>query len=98
MKRRKIWPDDFGRACTARGLTQRDIELLGLYNDYQDHLTRHNLFDAKGCFWSARTMLQEDGVRLLAGLQLVVVDGFTDFTPRNTRFWKCSPVMPGACA
>ena len=74
MKRREIWPDEFGRACTARGITQRDIELLGLYHDYQDHLTRHNLFDAEGCFWSARTMLQEDGPRLLPWAHLTVRD------------------------
>ena len=80
LKRLEIWPDDLRKACSARGLFDRDREALGLYEAYQEALFNHGLYDEEGSFWSARTLLREHGPRLLGKLRLAVVDGFTDFT------------------
>lgn len=81
LKRLDIWPDRFRRACQARGMTQRDVELAAIYEAYQQVLNEHHLYDAEGRFWSARTLLGEGRRRPYERLRLVVVDGFADFTP-----------------
>jgi len=93
MKRLEIWPEQLRRACSARGISQKDRELLALYEAYQQALTEHQLYDAEGRFWSARDWLSQcmnkgsksksQPAELPApwqGLRLVVVDGFSDFT------------------
>ncbi|RIK81524.1 MAG: hypothetical protein DCC68_08325, partial [Planctomycetota bacterium] len=80
LKRHEIWPDDFRRACVARGITSKDEDLLEFYEAYQAVLTRRQLFDAEGRFWTARTLLRDGQRRPFERLRLVVVDGFADFT------------------
>ena len=58
LKRLEIWPQDFLRACTARGIADKDQELLEIYDGYQQALREHRLYDAEGRFWSARDLLQ----------------------------------------
>ena len=81
LKRLDVWPDRFRQACRQRGMTDRDAELWGLYDAYQQVLNEHNFYDAEGRFWSARKLLREGRRRPLEHLRLVAVDGFTDFTP-----------------
>lgn len=81
LKRLDIWPDRFRRACQSRGMTEKDAELLALYEAYQQVLNEHHLYDAEGCFWSARRLLGEGQRQPFEHLRLVVVDGFADFTP-----------------
>jgi ATP-dependent helicase/nuclease subunit B len=76
MKRLEIWPEQFAEACRRRGMDQKDIELLAIYDAYQRRLLDHNLYDAEGRFWSARDLLHRQPL----GFELVVVDGFSDFT------------------
>ena len=82
LKRLEIWPEDFQRACEQRGLTDKDAELFEFYQEYQQALREHGLFDAEGRFWSARDELRKaEGEGVLSPLpSLVVADGFTDFT------------------
>ncbi len=108
LKRLEIWPEEFHRACAARSLGDKDVELFEIYDAYQQSLREHGLFDAEGRFWSARDVLargaqnDERGMMsdelteatstvgnaiaihhssfIIHHLQLVVVDGFTDFT------------------
>lgn len=88
LKRVEIWPEQFEEACresAALGapqgrLSSRDQELFALYRDYQHTLNRAQLYDLEGRFWNARHLLQEGQVEPFGRLQLVVVDGFTDFT------------------
>ena len=61
LKRLEIWPDDFRRACAARGLADKDVELSEIYDVYQQALREHGLFDAEGRFWSARDVLAGRG-------------------------------------
>ncbi|HOM17964.1 MAG TPA: exodeoxyribonuclease V subunit gamma, partial [Thermoguttaceae bacterium] len=83
MKRLEIWPEQFRQACQARQTTDKDQELLDIYEAYQNLLTEHSLYDGEGRFWLARSLLAEGALLPPAqrqSLKLVVVDGFTDFT------------------
>jgi ATP-dependent helicase/nuclease subunit B len=80
LKRQEIWPDDFRRACQRRGLADKDRELLAVYQAYQDCLLKYQLYDAEGRFWSARELLKKGQREPFDRLELVVADGFTDFT------------------
>jgi len=89
LKRLEIWPEEFQRACHSRGLTDKDAELLAIYEAYQRALNEHQLYDAEGRFWLARDWLRQTAQGAGAGgamplgpgsLRLVVADGFTDFT------------------
>ena len=80
LKRLEIWPDQLRQACQTKGLTPKDRDLIYLYEAYQQRLVEHGLYDAEGRFWSARTMLREQGDGVVGDLRTVVVDGFTDFT------------------
>jgi len=80
LKRLEIWPETFEEVCRGRGMRPRDAELQGLYAAYQQRLTEHDLYDAEGRFWWARTLLQENPRLPDERLRFVVVDGFTDFT------------------
>ena len=77
LKRLEIWPEDFGRACRSRGISQKDRELLAIYEAYQHCLLQHHLYDAEGRSWLARDWLRKIQ---LPNLRMVVADGFTDFT------------------
>ncbi len=81
LKRLDVWPDRFAEACQARGMTDKDAELLAVYEAYQQVLNEHHLYDPEGRFWSARRRLREGRRRPFDRLRLVVADGFTDFTP-----------------
>jgi ATP-dependent helicase/nuclease subunit B len=63
LKRLEIWPDEFRRACQARGLAEKDTELSEIYDVYQNALREHGLFDAEGRFWSARDVLATEAQR-----------------------------------
>lgn len=80
LKRLEVWPEHFATACKKRGTAAKDKELVALYQAYQEVLASHQLYDHEGRFWTARELLQSGQWRPLDHLQLVVVDGFTDFT------------------
>ncbi len=76
MKRLEIWPDQLAEACHQRVVKEKDRELLAIYRAYQQRLLDHNLYDAEGCFWSARDLLHRHPI----GYEFIVADGFSDFT------------------
>ncbi len=80
LKRLEIWPEHFHQACRARGITEKDVELLEIYDQYQRCLRQHQLYDAEGRFWAARDRLHQGQRRPFEAVRLVVADGFTDFT------------------
>ena len=88
MKQLDIWPERLREACRSRGMRQKDEELLAIYDAYQECLTEHNLYDAEGRFWSARELLRAGSKRPYQQLRLVVVDGFTDFTPPQHEIFQ----------
>ena len=75
LKRRDIWPEQFAKS--ARSVRERELGVL--YRRYQEYLIEHNLYDAEGRFWAAREALTHNP-HLAAHLELVHVDGFSDFS------------------
>lgn len=77
LKRKDIWAETLqGRP----GLGRRARELADIYAAYQQILHRGELYDAEGRFWAAREILTK---KFSAGRQrfdLIVVNGFNDFT------------------
>jgi len=80
LKRLEIWPEHFRQACESRGATAKDADLATIYEEYQRRLVEGRLYDAEGRFWSARNLLRDDRQAAIGQLQLLIVDGFTDFT------------------
>ncbi len=80
LKRLEVWPEELAKVFKATGNTAKGVELLTLYQAYQDQLNASQLYDSEGRFWSARSMLQGGQRRPFERLRLVIADGFTDFT------------------
>ena len=80
LKRAETWPEHFIAACKERGTRPRDRELGEIYAQYQQALLSAGVYDGEGRFWSAREALAAGQWGRFADLDLVVVDGFTDFT------------------
>jgi len=79
LKRLEIWPEELAAAEGPRAAA-KNRELCRLYADYQQLLTRHDLYDRQGQFWAARELLRKDQWGPLSGVRHVLVDGFSDFT------------------
>lgn len=82
LKREEIWPEQLSEAC-ARLKTdsrQKDQELGFIYDRYQVALHEMRRYDSEGRFWSARTALQEGMWGPFGQFDLIVLDGFADFT------------------
>lgn len=73
--------------------SHRIIELMRIYETYQQRLrhgapadspselpTNGQLYDIEGRFWIARKLIEQGHLGPFQNTQLVVVDGFTDFT------------------
>jgi len=81
LKRADVWPDLFQRWAGQRPTEDRQLrELAILYTAYQQALHRGELYDAEGRFWAAREILDKEPVASRQHHDLVVVNGFNDFT------------------
>ena len=80
LKREEAWPEHFQAACEQRGASRSDLELGSLYAAYQEQLKTQNRYDAEGRFWSARDRLVKGFWEPFPEFELVVVDGFSDYT------------------
>ncbi len=80
LRQRGVHPPAYERIAAARGESPQHQELALLYADYDRQLTAHGLCDAEGIHWAARDALASGACSRFAELDLVVVDGFTDFT------------------
>jgi ATP-dependent helicase/DNAse subunit B len=79
LKRHGVTPAGFSRSIGSRGDRHLQTELAHLYTAYEQLLVEHRLADEEGRHGAARDALKDSPV-LFADLQLVVADGFTDFT------------------
>jgi ATP-dependent helicase/DNAse subunit B len=75
LKRGDVSPDEFAGSSTT--LPRREI--AELYGRYEARLRAAKLTDADGLLQVARDVLRER-TDIAAGLELAVVDGFTDFS------------------
>jgi ATP-dependent helicase/DNAse subunit B len=80
LKRAEIWPEEFAAVCRTIGDREKDRVLAELYERYQQRLHDTGLYDDEGKFWSARDVLSREGLGPFADRELIVADGFTDFT------------------
>jgi ATP-dependent helicase/nuclease subunit B len=81
LKRAAVRPGQFSAALQKAGLSRpAHREVAALYAAYQQMLLDLRYFDEEGLFWLARDVLREGRRRPLERVELMVVDGFTDFT------------------
>jgi len=79
LKRRDVRPTDYAQA--AGKLRQPRLrELAKLYSAYEDLLDSHGLWDDERLYYSARDALATNTCPRYSDLELVVADGFNDFT------------------
>ncbi len=86
MKAQGISPDNF-EASAPHTENPRDTQLLLLYQRYQTFLQENNLSDSDGLLWLAAEALENDPA-LLQGEGLLVVLGFDQFSPIQTRILR----------
>lgn len=79
LKRYGVTPAAFAKSAGSRGEPRLQKELAHLYAEYESLLAAHCLADEEGRHQAAGDALEKDA-SLYADLQLVVADGFTDFT------------------
>jgi ATP-dependent helicase/nuclease subunit B len=89
LKRQGIRPDDYAKAAERRQDATQHRELARIYAIYEGELEAHDLLDAESVHWAARDALAENTCRRFKSLELVVVDGFTDFTPTQHEILRC---------
>jgi ATP-dependent helicase/nuclease subunit B len=80
LKRRDIRPEAYARIAATRGQSKQQQELARLYTDYEQLRATHCLTDEEGLHLAARDALHTGACPRFANLELVVVDGFNDFT------------------
>jgi ATP-dependent helicase/nuclease subunit B len=80
LKRQRIDPIAYSKAATRHERAAEHGELALIYTEYQRQLDSHALCDSAGRHTIACAALVNDDCPRLDGLELVVVDGFSDFT------------------
>lgn len=81
LKRDEIWPEQFLEAIQQMGrAAPRDHELGVVYQRYQDILQQRLWYDNEGRTWLAQSLLTSGQCRGLPRWELIVVDGFSEFT------------------
>lgn len=76
LKQNRIEPETF----TAAARDRRDRDLARIYSAYQARLVAHNLADREGEGWMAVDAF-DAAPRLAESVDLLLVDGFDQFTP-----------------
>ena len=80
LKRAEVWPEEFATVFGRVGGRAKHVELSQLYRRYQELLQERQLYDNEGRFWSARDEIANNGLGPFSQRELVVLEGFTDFT------------------
>lgn len=82
LKQAAVEPGAFSERITRRPHpSPLDGVVASAYQAYQDALNEHQAYDRIGIYWQARLILEKKhGIKELAGVELLVFDGFDDFT------------------
>jgi len=83
LKRQAVPADRFAKLAESPAASEKTRELACIYSRYQELLSKWNLFDTEQQFLLAGETIENrpaDQGGPFAGLRLVVVDGFSDFT------------------
>jgi ATP-dependent helicase/DNAse subunit B len=88
LKRRGVTPGKYAATTTrgSGGLEYR--ELAQLYTDYESLLLKHSLIDREGAHHAACDALAKNRCNRFQQLELVVADGFTDFTSTQQQLFQ----------
>lgn len=88
LKQNGVRPEAFTAAAEARGLP-KDRDLARIYAAYQERLQTYDLVDREGEGWLALAQLEEASQpHLCADLDLLLVDGYDQFTPVQARLLR----------
>ena len=89
LKQAAVEPPAFAERAQKRTTSGPLDKLVArAYASYQDALQKRDLYDRIGLFWEANVACEKDCPPLLAGIELVVLDGFDDFTVSEFRLLK----------
>lgn len=80
LKRCGIRPGQFAKSIKSHPNSLALRELAQLYTDYEHLLISHQLCDAEGRHWAACDELAAEASPQFQNIELLVVDGFADFT------------------
>jgi ATP-dependent helicase/DNAse subunit B len=86
LKQAAIEPDEFAaRVKALKNPGPFEALVAGAYARYQAALHDSGAYDVPGLYWEARDICVKGAPRILAGVDLVALDGFDDFTPSQMR-------------
>jgi ATP-dependent helicase/DNAse subunit B len=80
LRRRGFAAPMYARVGKMREDATQHAELAQLFSRYEQLLTTHGLVDAEGLIWAVCDLMKNETNVLPRQLELVVADGFSDFT------------------
>ncbi|NLO34426.1 MAG: hypothetical protein GX117_13915 [Candidatus Hydrogenedentes bacterium] len=90
LKQAAIDPDQFEKTITAHDQQNpMDIFTATVYKAYQKILHQKAYYDVPGLYWAAREYCDQETITLPNNTEILLLDGFDDFTPSQERFLEC---------
>ena len=87
VKQAGIEPVNFREALLSSGEGYGNGGIVAdVYDGYQKKLLDANLYDVPGLYWEGSNRCQSGNIRLPGDSEIVLLDGFDDFTPSQQRF------------
>jgi len=87
LKQAAIEPETFA-ARTAESGDPLDALVAAAYGAYQAALVGAGAYDVPGLYWRAEVLARAQRPRALAGVEVLLYDGFDDFTPSEFRLLR----------
>jgi ATP-dependent helicase/nuclease subunit B len=89
LKQAAVEPDEFRKRTVPLQRQNPFHELVAfVYEEYQQALIAANAYDVPGLYWEAVLQCHERKPKALRDIDVLVLDGFDDFTPSEFRFLK----------
>lgn len=86
LKQAAIEPADFrARVVDKPGAGTMDQAVASVYEEYQQALRDAKVYDLPGLFWEANTLCRAKRPAVLERVDVLLLDGFDDFTPSEFR-------------
>lgn len=86
LKQAAVEPAHFRSQVLERGgATALDALVAEAYDAYQQELRRRGAYDVPGLYWEAELRCRQGKPRLLETIDVLLLDGFDDFTPSQLR-------------
>lgn len=86
LKQAAVEPDQFEARLSRQGaLTPMDRLVAAVYARYQEALKAGGAYDVPGLYWAAEAHCVAGKPAFLAPFEVILLDGFDDFTPSEFR-------------